>query len=871
MSGRWKSVSESNPCPACEHATWCGWDDELLRCQRPTESKCPPGMILRVEGAEYRLYGPEKHWTPKPRQQLVTSKAAPAGLTDLARRFRSQVAASRLDSLAGALGVRSEALQAIGIGWATSDDLKSLGAAWTGGRPDGAWTFPEFNGGGQVCGVSLRAPDGRKSSPSSKKTGARRGLIVPVDSELRPAIPEGLVLGVEGASDVAAALTIRLSAVGRPSNSAGAKDLAQLLSGREVLVLGENDAKQSGDWPGKEGAERVATALANAWKKPVQWSLPPDNAKDLREWLRSRSGVLGDEPAARDAEGQRLVELVRAAVNQATAKEDRLVLRPLSEIESRPVQWLWKNRFPLGKTSMLVGDPNLGKSLSTIEVAAHVTTGSPWPDGTECPDGSVIFLSAEDDPADTIKPRLEAAGADVNRVFVLEAVTDKNGPRCFDLGRDIPMLEAARDEMPDLRLVVIDPASAYTGDIDENRNNEVRSLMTKVKDLAARWDIAVLMVMHLNKAVDRKAMYRTGGSMAFIAAPRAAWLVAKNQQNPEERVMVPLKLNLVKDPTGLSFRIVGAGQAPRIEWLNVDLKVTADEVLGPAAGEARITKAEEAVEWLLGVMSDGPIAANDVQEWAKAEGISDRALRDAKHALGIVPAKDGMTGGWTWFLPEDDLEADPALDNGIRNRNRIVAAEGDHSLFPGDERLQQNGHSSDLGCWSEAIEGDHSPDSGNDHLQLETPLREGDHSAEGGDDHLRGAEGGHPQTSKNDHLRPEASQSEGDHLGVAGDDHLRGPTADHAIASENDHLQLQALSCEGDHPSGTEQADSEPRVEPAEGDHAKLSGVLGPLETPQEAPPAEGDHSGCPGNDHLRGSASRGTPGLFSEGEAFHV
>src|SRR5688572_24618950 len=153
----------------------------------------------------HRLYGPERNTKKRqsPRQATAKVTSPPTSLTDQVRRFRIQVETSRLASLAADLGVRPDALQAIGIGWASRAELHGLGAAWQGEWPDGAWVFPEFNGDGQVCGFSLRAPDGRKSAPSSSKTGAHRGLVVPVDAELRPALSEGIDLVVAGASDVA--------------------------------------------------------------------------------------------------------------------------------------------------------------------------------------------------------------------------------------------------------------------------------------------------------------------------------------------------------------------------------------------------------------------------------------------------------------------------------------------------------------------------------------------------------------------------------------------------------------------------------------------------------------------------------------------
>src|SRR5262249_33957254 len=159
----------------------------------------------------------------------------------------------RLGELAVGLGVTTAALQSIAVGWATVDELRTMrasGAGWQENYPDGAYTIPERDGGGRLIGLSLRAADGRKGFPR----GAKRGLMGSASLRERP----DPVLVVEGASDVAACEALGIAAVGRPSNSGGSMDLGKLLDSREVLLVGENDAKPDGSWPGRDGAKRVA-------------------------------------------------------------------------------------------------------------------------------------------------------------------------------------------------------------------------------------------------------------------------------------------------------------------------------------------------------------------------------------------------------------------------------------------------------------------------------------------------------------------------------------------------------------------------------------------------------------------------------------
>ncbi|HRW53994.1 MAG TPA: hypothetical protein P5081_14050 [Phycisphaerae bacterium] len=291
---RWTPVTKRKPCPACKKPDWCAWaDDGALKCERSTGA--PPGMRLvkpKDGGAIFRPVddcgGSPRRSSRKPIRQ-DTRPPAPSAIdwNTESKRLTGQLADGALAELAATLGVSPDALRSIGVGWATTADLKryraSGGDSWKAKRPSGACAFPERDGRGRIVGVSLRAPDGAKGSPKGD-TGARRGLIVPTSLRNRA----GPVLVVEGASDVAACETIQLRAVGRPSNTGGGEQLAELLDGVAVIVVGENDGKDGGAWPGRDGAKSIAKRLASEWREPVAWTLPPDGAKDIRAWLAQR-------------------------------------------------------------------------------------------------------------------------------------------------------------------------------------------------------------------------------------------------------------------------------------------------------------------------------------------------------------------------------------------------------------------------------------------------------------------------------------------------------------------------------------------------------------------------------------------------------
>jgi putative DNA primase/helicase len=351
----------------------------------------------------------------------------------------------------------------------------------------------------------------------------------------------------------------------------------------------------------------------------------------------------------------------------------------VSDVMAEPISWLWPGRIALGKVSLISGDPGLGKSLVSLALAAHVSQGRPWPvDRSPCPRGEVLLLSAEDDIGDTIRPRLEAAGADVARVQVLTIVRDmdKDGAlttRGVSLRRDLDLLDDLLVKHRDIRLVVIDPVSAYLGDTDSHNNADVRGLFAPLAELASRHRVAIVAVSHLNKS-SGPAMYRTSGSLAFVAAARAVFAVVKDKDDPARRLILPIKNNLGPDVSGLGYRVLpGLNGAPLVDWEPAPVTITADEAMRPALPDDERNATEEAMDWLHDVLVSGPMRASDVQKDARAAGISDKALRMARERLGIKPVKRGFSAGWDWGLPvaegaqgaaEDALDAQDALPLG---------------------------------------------------------------------------------------------------------------------------------------------------------------------------------------------------------------
>jgi hypothetical protein len=239
------------------------------------------------------------------------------------------------------------------------------------------------------------------------------------------------------------------------------------------------------------------------------------------------------------------------------------VARCLANIQPIPMRWLWSDRLALGKLNLIAGQPGLGKSQITANMAGVISRGGKWPDGTYAPLGSVVFITCEDDPADTIVPRLEAAGADRRRIHLLDWVRDERDEsgeavRSYDIGRDVTALEALCHDIGDVRLIVIDPVSAYVGGIDSHKVSDVRGSLAPLQAMAAELSVCVVMITHLNKGTnDGSAMSRVAGSGAYVAACRSAWFVAPHPQDAEKRIFTPLKNNIGDDKTGFAYRIEG--------------------------------------------------------------------------------------------------------------------------------------------------------------------------------------------------------------------------------------------------------------------------------------------------------------------------
>ena len=388
--------------------------------------------------------------------------------------------------------------------------------------------------------------------------------------------------------------------------------------------------------------------------------------------------------------------------------------RRASSYTPEAVEWLWRGRIPQGKITLLAGDPGLGKSQLSAYIAAQISNGGKWPDGSQAPAGAVIFLSAEDGAADTIVPRLIACGANLERIEIIDAAIVKHEDgsediRTFSLRDDLGAMDKMLDGIGGAALIVIDPISSYMGrGTDTHNNSDVRSVLEPIKELAERRKTAALCITHLNKGNGGKAHQRFTGSGAFVAAARVAWLVAAEEDDghPTGRhLLLRAKGNLSSDPGGLAYRIggviLGDGhglkamiETSKIVWDKEPVHVKVDDVLEPKNGFKKESKEEapalsSARDFLLDLLNDGPRAVEEIRDEAKAAGVGWRTVETAKAQLGILSKKaEGEGGKWFWRLSEafdkteqDRKAATPQGRNGPREDCGVADNECDYDKF----------------------------------------------------------------------------------------------------------------------------------------------------------------------------------------------
>ncbi len=478
---------------------------------------------------------------------------------------------------------------------------------------------------------------------------------------------------VEGEKDVE---TLRKHGEVATTNPGGAgkwrDEYANALQGRAVVVLPDNDVV------GKNHAEAIAASVARVAASVRVLNLPGlPNKGDVSDWLQAGNTV------------DHLRSLVDKSPPWAPAQTDtgrsqdqsteRVIA--LSEVQPEELEWLWPGRIPLGKITILDGDPGLGKSTMVADLAARISTGRPLPGeqgGRGCE--NVVLITHEDGLGDTVRPRLDAAGANVERVFATGPSFHPTIPEDIDeIGKIVHDKRA--------RLLVIDPLFEYLDPrTDAFRDHHVRTALAPLGNLAARTGVAVLLVRHLRKSGGASALYRGGGSIGIIGVARSGLLLAKDPNDDGHRVVASVKSNLGPPPPSLSWRFRG-GKEQGIEWLG-EVSVTADQLVNlPVDSPEEGGALQQAAKFLGELLAPGPVPANDVFAEAEAAGISKPTLRRAADRLGVQRSKSGFCGNWNWCLSKvtntngrssSDQRSGASPPNNAKSEAISPTIEGDH-------------------------------------------------------------------------------------------------------------------------------------------------------------------------------------------------
>ena len=308
-----------------------------------------------------------------------------------------------------------------------------------------------------------------------------------------------------------------------------------------------------------------------------------------------------------------------------------LKLINMRDVEVEPICWLWYPFIPYGKVTIIQGDPGEGKTTLVLQIIARLTKGeSIIIDENKNLPINVIYQTAEDGLADTIKPRLLVANADCSKVLVID---DSDTPLTM---RDARLEQAIIET--NAKLVVLDPIQGF---VDMHRANEIRPIMKHISELAEKYKCAIILIGHMNKCSVGKSAYRGLGSIDFQAAARSVLIVGRIKDESETRVVCQTKSSLAPEAKAVAFRL---SEENGFEWIG-EYDVTADDLL---SGTAKGTKKQVAMDFLGKLLADGQMPQTEIMELAEKKGIAEKTLRNAKEALNVKSKR--LNNQWYWSL-----------------------------------------------------------------------------------------------------------------------------------------------------------------------------------------------------------------------------
>jgi hypothetical protein len=393
-------------------------------------------------------------------------------------------------------------------------------------------------------------------------------------------------------------------------------------------------------------------AMANVWPQ----SLPQENSEVLMA-DEAKEAKDGGNSAKRDGTAGH-ANAGRVDTDPTAEERTRCTVR-LSDVPEVKVQWLWPGRIPLGKLTILDGDPGLGKSTATLDLAARLTRGQAMPVTPEpcLPPSNIVLLTAEDGLGDTIRPRLVAAGAELSRIIAFQGLKSPRGS-IFPIYLPHNVRDLAEVVMESqAKLVLIDPLMAYLPEsINAHNDQSVRQALLPLANLAETTGASVTVIRHLNKQAGKSAIYRGSGSIGIIGAARSGLLVCKDPDRPKGRFLGVTKSKLCQQAKTVTFELLDKNGVPVVQWQDeIDYEI--EKALACAAAEGDDSRSE-ADEFLLSCLANGPRPVAQIFREGQALHLTEKVLRRARKRLKIttrlIPAPSGKGGHWVWELPQDE-------------------------------------------------------------------------------------------------------------------------------------------------------------------------------------------------------------------------
>lgn len=477
-----------------------------------------------------------------------------------------------------------------------------------------------------------------------------------------------------------------------------------------IIVCADDDHATPGN-PGLTKANEAARGVKGQVAVPDFGRDRPSWATDFND-MAKLTGKESVRQVIMTAVAQARKALQSRTMDSRGVYKKTVELTCASNVKMIPISWLWNGYLAAGKLHILGGAPGTGKTTIGMALASIVTTGGDWPDGEKSPVGNVVIWSGEDDPSDTLVPRLVQAEADLDKVHFVAGVRDGDEKRPFDPARDMRQLHRALADIGGASLLIIDPiVSAIVG--DSHKNAEVRRGLQPLADLAASENCAVLGITHFSKGTaGRDPVERITGSLAFGAVARVVMVAAKNQEENEEggstRLFLRVKSNIGPDDGGFEYELQqteletkqgiyasAVVWGDRVEGTARDLLAAADATSETGKGSA-LSYAEA---FLSGLLAKGPVNKKEIEALALQAGYSMPTIERAKTSMNIKSVKVGGNFGgssskWTWELPTAEGDQDDQRDQGCEKGQSEESGEGDQqkkmSAFSKFDHLQDD-------------------------------------------------------------------------------------------------------------------------------------------------------------------------------------